>query len=110
MFVPSIQKIWTPSYNVLTIGLSCLLMLIFYWVIDIKGYWKWSFFFIVLGMNALALYMLNSLFGGQLANIVNVFIKDLVAATGPSVGKLARISVEWLIFYWMYKKKIFIKV
>lgn len=109
-FIPSIQKIWTPSYNILTIGLSCLLMLIFYWVIDIKGHWKWSFFFIVFGMNALALYMFNSLFGGQLSHIVNIFIKDLVEMTGPSVRILVRIFVKWLFFYWMYKREIFIKI
>lgn len=112
-FIPIIMKIWTPSYVVCTVGWSCILMLLFYWLIDVRGYKKWAFPLVVFGMNAIALYMGNSLFGGQVAKIVNVFLNDITGSmgqAGPTFNFIVILSVKWLIFYWMYNRRIFIKV
>jgi len=112
--MPIIQKIWTPSYAVITTGWSLLFMLICYWLLDVKGIrYSCAFFFMIFGMNAIALYMGNSMFGGRFSYIVNVFIRDIAGALGqlgPLFTFLIVLLAKWLVFYWMYKRRIFIKV
>lgn len=112
-FIPTIMKMWTPSYVVFTTGFSLLFMLIFYWLIDVMGYKRWSFFFVIFGMNAIALYMVHRILENKISSIINIFVNDIVIAlgqAGPTFLFSLLIIAEWLIFYWMYKRKIFIKV
>jgi len=103
-FMPIIMKLWTPAYVLFTVGCSFLFLLLFYWLIDVRDYRRWAFPLVVFGMNAIALYMGNSLFGGRLAEIVDVFLRDAVAALGPA-GPPFRffvlLVVKWLIFFWL---------
>ena len=107
---PVVMKLWTTSYGILSAGWACLFFLCFYWVIDLRGYRKWAFPFVVIGMNAIAAYMGTSLF--SLNRIVGVFTKGIAQSLDP-FGALfsaaAVLLVEWLILLWMYKRKIFIK-
>ena len=109
---PIIKRIlWTSSYVTYACGWSLLLLAIFYWVIDVKGYKKWAFFFIVIGTNAIAAYVAASLFDFQ--NIANIFIAGLSGWLGQwndFVQELAAFAVIWLILFWMYRKKSFIKI
>jgi predicted acyltransferase len=84
---------------------------LFYLVIDIWGYKKWSFFFVVIGTNAIAVYVATHLFDFTL--IGNVFVGGLLkwlGPWGPFVEASAALAVIWLILYWMYKTKTFIKI
>jgi predicted acyltransferase len=54
--VPIIKRIWTPSYGILTTGVVVLLFALVYWVIELKRRTSWSFVFVVVGMNSLAMY------------------------------------------------------
>lgn len=112
-YIPIIMKIWSPSYTVFTIGISSLLMLIFYSLIDLQGYQKWSSFLTVFGMNALSLYVFHRIFESNIASIINIFISGLVeifGQAGPALQIVVVIFIEWLILYWMYKREIFIKL
>ena len=108
-FIPVVMKMWTTSYGILTASWACLLFLVFYWIIDVRGYRKWAFPFVVIGVNALAAYL-----GGtvtRLHDIVNVLTRGAEAtlgAFGPLFGSLVFLGVEWLILYWMYQRKIFL--
>ena len=107
--VPIIQKLWTTPYGLASAGWSCLMFLFFYWVIDVRGYRRWAFPFVVIGMNAVAIYMAGSLV--PLRKIVGIFTAGIAAGLGP-FGALfqavAVLVVEWLILYWMYRRKIFL--
>jgi predicted acyltransferase len=79
----------------------------FYWVIDIVGYRKWTFPFVVIGTNALAVYLSSTV--TRLHDVVRIFTKGAEAALGsfgPLFGAVVFIGVEWLILYWMYRRKI----
>jgi predicted acyltransferase len=92
-------------------GLSFLLLSLFYLVIDVWGYRKWAFFFVVIGMNAIAVYVATHLFDFKL--IGNVFVGGLVKWMGPwsvFIQASAALAVIWLILYWMYTKKTFVKI
>ena len=56
---PIIKILWTSSYVLFAGGWSLLLLALFYWVIDVKGYRRWAFFFVVIGMNAITIYVLQ---------------------------------------------------
>jgi len=111
IWFPIIHHLWTSSLVLFAGGLSFLLLALFYLIIDIWGYKKWSFFFVVIGMNAIAVYVATHLF--DFTKIGNVFVGGLLKYLGPWAGFVeasAALAVIWLILYWMYKQKTFIKI
>jgi predicted acyltransferase len=111
-FFPVIRSLWTSSFVLLTCGITVLLLAVFYLIIDILGYTKWAFFFIVFGVNSIAIYMMAHMFDFRL--IGNIFIGGLIRFLPLSVQDfiqaITAMTVMWLIMYWMYCKKTFIKI
>ncbi|MEK7409268.1 MAG: DUF5009 domain-containing protein [Acidobacteriota bacterium] len=108
--VPVVMKLWTASYGLLSAGWACLLFLLFYGIIDVLGFRKWALPLVVIGVNALAVYMGRTLV--PLTRIVGIFTADAareLGTAGPMFRALAVLVVEWLILYWMYKRKIFLR-
>jgi predicted acyltransferase len=62
MVFPIITRLWTSSYTLYCNGWCMLLFALFYWIIDVKGYQKWAFWFKVVGLNALTIYLVQELF------------------------------------------------
>jgi predicted acyltransferase len=109
-FVPVVMKMWTTSYGLMSAGCACLMFLFFYWLIDIRGYQKWAFPLAIIGMNAIFIYMFTSLI--HLGPIVEVFtggIGRILPSSSLLFQEVAVLAVEWLILFWMYKRKIFLK-
>ncbi len=108
---PINKKIWTATFDLLTSGISLVLLSIFYFVIDVKGWKKGTLFLKVFGLNAITIYVgtqiisfnhsSNFLFG-WLANLSGEFSKVIIV--------LGVIYLEWLSLHFLYKKKIFLKV
>jgi len=108
---PIIKHIWTSSFVLLSGGICILLLALFYLVIDVWGWRKWAFVFKVIGMNAIGVYMVTRLFDFRV--IANVFVGGLVERLGTwnaLFQGMAGFAVIWLILYFMYTKKIFIKI
>jgi predicted acyltransferase len=111
IWFPIIHHLWTSSLVLFAGGLSFLLLSIFYLIIDVWGFKKWSFPFVVIGMNAIAVYVATHLFDFSI--IGNVFVGGLSKYLGSwneFVQALAALAVVWLILYWMYRKRTFIKI
>jgi predicted acyltransferase len=107
--IPIVMKIWTTSYGLASAGFACLMFLVFYWLIDVRGYRKLAFPFLVIGMNAVAIYMSESII--PWSKIVAIFTQPLAGTLGsftPLFHAIAVLTVEWLVLYWMYKRKIFL--
>ena len=111
-FFPVIRSLWTSSFVLITCGISTLLLASFYLIIDVLGYSKWAFFFVVFGANSIAVYMMAHMFDFSLVG--NIFVGGLsslfsseVQAFIQAVGSM---TVMWLIMYWLYIKKTFIKI
>jgi predicted acyltransferase len=85
---PVNKTLWTSSYAVLTGGLALLTFAACYWAVDVCGWRRWARPFVVLGVNALALYFLSSLAALALAR---------VPAGGPSLQALVfeRLFAPW---------------
>lgn len=109
-FYPIIKACWTSPFNLLTGGIGFLLMTLFYWIIDVKGWKKWSFFFRVIGMNSIFIYLLY-----DMVNVGNI-TKYVLGWTvlwgdfGQIVSICGSIFIVWLLLYYMYKKNIFLRV
>ena len=108
---PIIKIIWTSSYTLFSGGLCLMLLALFYWIIDVKGYRKWAFFFIVIGVNPITIYFLQRFvdFGG----IAEFFLSGLVAHAGqlaPLIIPLGLLAIKWLLLWFLYRHKIFFKV
>jgi len=108
---PIIKIIWTSSYTLFSGGFCLMLLALFYWIIDVKGYRKWAFFFIVIGVNPITIYFLQRFvdFGG----IAEFFLSGLVAHAGlvaPLIIPLGLLAIKWLLLWFLYRHKIFFKV
>lgn len=108
---PIIFKLWSSSFAMLTIGISAILMGLFYWLIDVKGYQKWAFPFVVVGLNSITIYLASGLF--DFGPIVQVFVGGILGYLGafsPVFWALCLLMAKWLLLYFLYKKKIFLKI
>ncbi len=111
LWFPIIKHIWTSSFVLFSAGLCYLLLALFYLVIDVWGFKKWAFGFMVIGMNAIAVYMAKMLF--DFRHVGNIFVGNLDKWLGQwndFVQAVAAFAAIWLILYWMYRKKSFIKI
>jgi len=113
-FYPVIKKCWTTTYNILSGGISFLLVPLFYFVIDVLGYKKWTLFFRVIGTNSIFIYLIVV---GNLLNISSTttslfgwIINPMSENAGQLVLVIGNITLAWLLLYLMYRKSIFIKV
>lgn len=109
-FYPIIKACWTGSFNILTSGIGFLLIALFYWIIDVKGWKKWSFFFRVIGMNSIFIYLLYDLADpGRISKFIfgwTVLLGDF----GEILSIIGSIMLVWSLLYYMYKKGIFLRV
>jgi len=108
---PVIKHIWSSSMVLWSAGWSYLLLSFFYLIIDVLGYKRWAFFFIVIGANAIFVYMATRLFDFHL--IGDVFVHGIVphiGRLGPFLRHSAALAVIWIILYYLYRNRTFIKV
>jgi len=111
LWFPVIKLMWTSSYVLISGGLSFLILSLFYWIIDVLGHKKWAFGFIVIGMNSIAVYLATEVF--DFRDVGNVFVGHLLPRVGrwdSLVEATAAFAVVWLILYWMYRRKEFIRI
>ncbi len=101
---PINKYLWTSSYVLYSAGWSMLMTAAFFWIIDVKAVSRWSFFFRVIGSNSIVIYMLE-------APIRFVFLKTLFGASAALALLIAclDVSVRWLVVYYLYRKKWFLK-
>jgi predicted acyltransferase len=104
---PVNKKIWTSTFVLAAGAYSFFAFALFYWIIDVKGYRRWTFFFRVIGMNAITIYMLMRIidFYG-----ISYFFFSGVASLGDKpwqtfVYMSGKIAIEWLILLYFYRKK-----
>jgi heparan-alpha-glucosaminide N-acetyltransferase len=112
---PSVKRIWTPSWVIFSTGWTCILLATFYGIIDWKGYKKWAFFLVVVGMNSIAMYVMDHLWDGFIKTTFKVHFGPGVfnifgAQFAPMTEMLLTLVVLWSMCYWMYRKKLFIKI
>lgn len=102
---------WSSSYVLFAGGLSMILLGGFYWIIDIRGHRKWAFPFIVIGLNPITIYMAQRII--KFSAITEFFVEGFINHTGdfkPVLWIAGVLSTKWLFLYFLYRKKLFLKV
>jgi len=109
--LPVIKLLWTSSFVLVSGGFSFLAMALFYWIVDVRGWRSWAFPFRIIGLNPIVAYMAVSLI--NLGRIGNIFVGSLLPRVRPWDDLLSHATaflVLWLVLYWMYRTKSFVKI
>ena len=108
---PIIKNIWTVPFNLLTAGISFLLLALFYYIIDVRGWKSWTFFFKVIGLNSITIYL-----GVEIVDFFHSsrfllgWLANWTGAYGEAVIVIGVIALEWMLLYYLYRNKIFLRV
>lgn len=112
---PVVKRIWTPSWTLYSGGWCFLLLGLFYRTIDVCGRTRWAFPLVIIGVNSIAAYLIAHLFKAFIAkNLLTHLGQDVFRIFGdvyePLLHGLAVLGLMWLILYWMYRRKLFLKI
>jgi len=111
---PIIKHIWTSSFVLYTAGWSCLLLGLFYGIVDGLRWQRWGFPFLLIGMNPLLIYFLCDTRLVDFPYISNFFLGFTYASASPAFATLwhtvATLAVEFALLYWLYRRRFFWRV
>ncbi|MEI6393109.1 MAG: DUF5009 domain-containing protein [Verrucomicrobiota bacterium] len=112
---PVVKRIWTPSWVLYSGGWCFLLLAGFYLLIDLWGRQRWAFPLVVIGMNSIAAYCMAHLFDGFIGSSLEIHLgANAFNLFGAAYGRLVHgglvLLVMWLLLYWMYRRKIFLRI
>jgi predicted acyltransferase len=109
---PVVRSLWSSSFVLVLCGIATFLLAVFYLLADILGYTKWAFFFIIFGVNSIAIYMMAHLFDFRLiGNILAGGFSNLFSSNVQAfIQAITAMIIMWLIMYYLYIKKTFIKI
>jgi predicted acyltransferase len=109
---PINKHLWTSSFIMLTGGMALLSFSLLYWIIDILQYRRWTFFFIVIGMNSLTIYLAYRFI--DFGHTSKLLFEGLYSAAPeewhPVFQSLGALIIVWVFLYALYRRKIFIKI
>jgi predicted acyltransferase len=112
---PVVKRIWTPSWVLYSGGWCFLFLAGFYAIIDLLGVRFWAFPLQVIGMNSIAAYCMAGLFEDFFWNNLNTHLRPetfrvLGEPYEPLLHGAAVLLILWLILFWMYRRKIFLRI
>jgi predicted acyltransferase len=125
--LPFNKPYWTSSYILYTAGLGTILLGIIYLLVDIIGWKRWTFPFVVLGKNAILAYILPILFkvyvldgwvwrmpNGSTLSVKEAILHLLITKFGLTIGgwsfTVLYIIVSWLFFLYLYIRETFVRI
>jgi predicted acyltransferase len=114
---PIIKRICTGSFVLVSGGWALLTLAFFYWIVDIRGVKKWTWFFMIVGMNPIFIYLFMETAGKQwMVDFSASFFADGLVRLGAEenlavfANSLVVLALAWGICYWLYRKKIFFRI
>ncbi len=109
---PINKSLWSSSFVLVSGAWSLALFALFYFIIDVKGWRSWARFFEVIGLNSITIYLLQRCV--SLKDTAQFFFGGTAAQCSPEWGQVVLcagyLAVSWLILWFLYRKKIFLKV
>lgn len=107
--LPVNKNLWSSSFTVLTAGGGMVLLALFYWVIDVRGWERWSFPLRVIGTNAITAYLLGRFIAfGDLAEFLIGHASP--SALHPALLAGSGLGLLWLVLYVLYRRGLFLRV
>lgn len=113
-FIPIIKHICTSSFIIVSGGWCLIGMAVSYWLVDVLGFKKVPMFFAVFGMNPLFIYLMGSSFRTFFGKLVNPYLYRIFSWTNEVtitvISTLVIAAMLWYVCYFLYKRKIFIRL
>jgi heparan-alpha-glucosaminide N-acetyltransferase len=112
---PVVKRIWTPSWTLFSGGICFLFLAAFSWIVDVKRYRAWAFPLVVIGMNSIAAYLIVHLWESFIIASFRTHLgPDFFSVFGTGAQTLVRglavLAVYWLVLYWMYRRRLFLRI
>lgn len=109
---PMVKRIWTPSFALWSAGWTLWLLAAFYAVIDVAGLRRWSFPLVVVGMNSIAIYLMAQIWPSWITTFLKAHIgpEFFGGAYGPIWERSGVLLALWLICFWLYRQKVFLRI
>jgi heparan-alpha-glucosaminide N-acetyltransferase len=112
---PIVKRIWTPAWTLFSGGMCFLFLAAFSWIVDIKKQSRIAFPLVVVGMNSIAAYLIAHLFeefaqSSFRINLGSTALDLFGPALQPLFLGMLTLGVYWLILFWMFRNKIFIRI
>jgi len=111
-WIPFIKQVGTASFVLYSLGWVLFMLIGFYWVIEVRGYRRWTFPLVVVGMNSIFIYSLSIILIEWLDHAVGVFTfhYNFIGTLAPVAQACTTLFVMWYMCYWLYKRNIFLKL
>jgi predicted acyltransferase len=112
---PVVKRIWTPAWTLFSGGLCFLFLAGFCWLTEVKGYRKWAFPLVVIGANSIAAYLMAHLWERFILDSFRIHLGARAFAFAgtevePFIRGVAVLLVYFAVLYWMYRRKLFLKI
>jgi predicted acyltransferase len=116
--VPLVKRMWTPSWALFSTGWCCLILAFLYGLIDVLKLRSWSFPLVVVGMNSIAIYCMSMTLkpwvARQLQTHFGEDVFNLYGVSSPAFAPTVQATLVglcfWLVCYYMYRNRIFIRI
>jgi heparan-alpha-glucosaminide N-acetyltransferase len=109
---PIVKRLWTPSWALFSGGVVLWAFAAFYWFIDLKGRKTWTLPLVVVGMNSIAIYLAYQLTAGWIRSIGKTWlgIGTFGGEWSAFIASLWVLAVLWTFCYWLYRRKLFLRI
>jgi predicted acyltransferase len=108
---PVIKILWTSTFVLVAGGWSLLLLALFYTIIDVIGLRAWAFFFVVIGVNAITIYVASRIIPFErISEFLLGGTARLSGSIGPVILAIGTVMIEWLLLLHLYRNRIFLRV
>jgi predicted acyltransferase len=112
---PIVKRIWTPSWTLFSGGVCFLFLAGFSWIVDVRGHRRMVFPLVVVGMNSIAAYLIAHLWEEFVESSLRIHLgagvlNVLGTALEPIVMGTLTLAAYWLVLWWMYRRKIFVRI
>jgi len=112
---PIVKRVWTSSYTLYSGGWVVLILAGFYALIEGKEWRRWAFPLEVVGMNSIAVYVMSWTMTGFVGNALDRHFGRVISVMAgptfqPALHGFAVMLIFWLTLYWMYRRKIFLRI
>jgi predicted acyltransferase len=112
LVLPLNKKLWSSTFVLVVGGYSIALYAVVYYIVEVKGWTKWTTFFRVIGLNSITIYLLQRIV--PLREVTNFFLGGVAGLLPETWGAIVLaagyIAVCWLLLYFLYRHKVFLKV
>jgi predicted acyltransferase len=112
---PIVKRIWTPSWTLFSGGVCFFFLAALSWIVDVRKHHRLAFPLVVVGMNSIAAYVMAELSRNFIMSSFRINLGPTVLSVfGPRLetafAAVLTMCVYWLVLFWMFRKRIFVRI